>query len=114
MQQFIVSLFLLFIVALAVYWRTESTADAQPQYVTYSLERGNILTAIKTTGIVEPLKEIEVSAQTNGIITALGSDPLTRQNRWTLVPLYLRGAFLQKLTIWPIRRNYLFISRTSG
>ncbi len=74
-QQFIVSLFLLLVVALTIYWRIDTSSHAVSQYITYSLARGDILTAIKTTGIVEPLKEVEVSAQTNGIITALGSDP---------------------------------------
>jgi HlyD family secretion protein len=46
-----------------------------PKYLTYALQRGDILVAVNATGTIEPLEVVDVGAQIIGMIKEFGSDP---------------------------------------
>lgn len=59
--------------AAARWWpMAETTA---PDYLTYPLQRGDILVAVNATGTIEPREVVDVGAQIIGMIKEFGSDP---------------------------------------
>lgn len=65
----------LILILFVLYFYVNSPPDANAEFVTYSLKKGDILVAVKTSGMVLPRQVIDINSPVNGIINALGADP---------------------------------------
>lgn len=59
---------------LALYFFSRSQSVTPNEYVAYRLQRGDILVAVKSSGMVVPRQVIDIVSPVNGMITALGAD----------------------------------------
>jgi HlyD family secretion protein len=76
--------FIVCAVALAFWWARRDPADA-PQYRTLKVERGSMESAVTSSGIVSPVRQVVVGTQVSGQIVQLLADFNTEVKKGQLI-----------------------------
>jgi len=63
---------LILVAAVARWWPSADAAG--PEYLTFPLERGDVLVAVNASGTIEPMEVVDVGAQIIGMIKEFGPD----------------------------------------